>query len=229
MMPALTTAPLNTAEAGIGAAACASGIHTCSGTRPALSPKPTISRATISSLETRPTLRVAEVRVPDWSGPAYQEARSESDWAVQWAHALRQAEQGGRARLGSALIDYAAGELFVLDTSRFGVELAAGITRAAPDGFVVVLRPRGTMETLPVLGYGLDGKVRWRAVLRSTRDHPDHVGPFSPVGADWRDGELRVFGARFDSLARTSDVGVLSASVSQIADQTASIAPAIGP
>ena len=45
MTPALTTAPLSTAAAGIGAAGCASGIQTCSGTRPIFSPKPAISSA----------------------------------------------------------------------------------------------------------------------------------------------------------------------------------------
>ena len=43
MMPAFTTAPLSTLEAGTGAAEWASGIHTCRGTRPALSPKPNTS------------------------------------------------------------------------------------------------------------------------------------------------------------------------------------------
>ena len=47
MMPAFTTAPLSTLEAGTGAAAWASGIHTCSGTRPALMPKPATSSARI--------------------------------------------------------------------------------------------------------------------------------------------------------------------------------------
>ena len=48
MMPTFTTAPLSTAEAGTGAAACASGIHTCIGTRPALVPKPATSSARIT-------------------------------------------------------------------------------------------------------------------------------------------------------------------------------------
>ena len=46
MMPALTTAPLSTAEAGIGATGCASGSQTCSGTSPAFSPNPAISSPT---------------------------------------------------------------------------------------------------------------------------------------------------------------------------------------
>ncbi len=49
MMPTFTTAPESTDEAGTGAAECASGIHTCSGTRPALMPKPTTSSASVRS------------------------------------------------------------------------------------------------------------------------------------------------------------------------------------
>jgi hypothetical protein len=49
-MPALTIAPLSTAEAGVGAAGWASGSQTCSGTSPALMPKPATRSAMVRPL-----------------------------------------------------------------------------------------------------------------------------------------------------------------------------------
>ena len=49
MRPTLTTAPLSTADAGTGAAEWASGIQTCNGKSPALSPNPAISSASAAA------------------------------------------------------------------------------------------------------------------------------------------------------------------------------------
>ncbi len=83
----LSMTPLISAETGDGAAGCASGSQTCSGTRPALAPKPSSARqnAIVAHSGSRRAARMAsnvKCQLPPCSTPKQSRMAIAPKWAI---------------------------------------------------------------------------------------------------------------------------------------------------
>ena len=75
----LSITPLIRAETGEGAAGCASGSHTCIGTRPAFAPNPNSARRKAIAAQTRLELRAAHGIEGELPTAALQDAEAQQD------------------------------------------------------------------------------------------------------------------------------------------------------
>ena len=99
----LSMTPLMSAETGDGAAGCASGSHTCSGTSPALAPKPSSARQKATAAQAGDSCRAAHGVEGELPAPALHHAERQQD-ADRPEMRDQQVEKAGAADLGDAVL-----------------------------------------------------------------------------------------------------------------------------